>query len=239
MELLAFTKYKSVVFEKIITFPEFIHEKNKKVSKEVLDKLMNELIIDNEYKELFIEYLFQCHDKLGFQFDLIDEDIKDSFNNLLNIINQAITIKNNDLNSNEALFTIAVTSYCLQNSNAPIDVETSNERNRIIEDYGYSIFLEYKRFVHANKEIKQKNTFSDKRMTAPEILMILKELKIFAEFSKRGFSKSAIIDTLYQIIGTNKKNLESYYDKVIKQTKSPNNEKYEQNAKKFLNSKGY
>lgn len=79
----------------------------------------------------------------------------------------------------------------------------------------------------------------EKRENAPVIIAMLKELKIFSELTKRGFNKSAIIDSLYQIIGTNKKNIERYYDSMLKGDDNLFKEIHSKRAKDFLNSRGY
>ena len=92
----------------------------------------------------------------------------------------------------------------------------------------------------ARKTIEKRNNplIDSKRLTAPVIIAILKELGVFGVFSRKGFLKGSVVDTLYQIIGTNKKNLESYYDDFVKNGNKSKDEHIKK-AKEFLNSKGY
>lgn len=74
-----------------------------------------------------------------------------------------------------------------------------------------------------------------KRLPAPVVMAMLKELGVFANFTKKGFGRNAIVDTLFQIIGTDKTNLGSYYDDFVK---NGFKDLHIEKAKDFLNSKG-
>lgn len=93
--------------------------------------------------------------------------------------------------------------------------------------------------AYKNLKFSSNNKDIQVRHTAPVVLAILKELKLFAELQKRGFSKASIIDTLFQIVGTNKKNLEQYYDSMLKQDNKMFKTSHIEKSKEFLNSKGY
>ena len=57
--------------------------------------------------------------------------------------------------------------------------------------------------------------------------------------AKKGFNRKSIIDTLYQITGANSKNLEKYYDSMVKNDNIEFNNTHTEKAKEFLNSKGF
>lgn len=78
-----------------------------------------------------------------------------------------------------------------------------------------------------------------KRHTTPVIMAMLKDLNVFVELKKRHYVRADVIKTLYQIIGTNDKNIEKYYDSMIKGDQLDFKENHIIKAKKFLNSKGY
>ncbi|WDT68311.1 hypothetical protein [Cloacibacterium sp. TD35] len=78
-----------------------------------------------------------------------------------------------------------------------------------------------------------------KRFTTPINIAILKELGVFGIMAKKGFNRKSIIDTLYQITGANSKNLEKYYDSMVKNDNIEFNNTHTKKAKEFLNSKGY
>ena len=88
-----------------------------------------------------------------------------------------------------------------------------------------------------------KNNFKEidvkKRFTTPINIAILKELGVFGALAKKGFNRKSIIDTLYQITGANSKNLEKYYDSMVKNDNIEFNNIHTEKAKEFLNSKGY
>ena len=92
----------------------------------------------------------------------------------------------------------------------------------------------YKNLIPRKQIVESQN-----RHTAPVIIAMLGELKMFAELNRRGFPKGAIIDSLYQIIGTNKKNIEKYYDSMVKRDNEHFKESHIKKAKDFLNSKGF
>ena len=88
-----------------------------------------------------------------------------------------------------------------------------------------------------------KNNFKEidikKRFTTPTNIAILKELGVFGAMAKKGFNRKSIIDTLYQITGANSKNLEKYYDSMVKNDNIEFNNTHTEKAKEFLNSKGF
>lgn len=88
-----------------------------------------------------------------------------------------------------------------------------------------------------------KNNFNEiykkNRFTTPTNIAILKELGVFGAMAKKGFNRKSIIDTLYQITGANSKNLEKYYDSMVKNDNIEFNNTHTEKAKEFLNSKGY
>ena len=114
--------------------------------------------------------------------------------------------------------------------NAQIDnYWKSHERKKI----GYKVMVEFRRLI---REFKTKPSGSPKRLTTPVIIAILKDLGVLGQFAKKGFGRQSAIDTLYQIIGTNKTNIGKYYDEI---EKSGLADAHQQEAKTFLNSKGY
>ena len=88
-----------------------------------------------------------------------------------------------------------------------------------------------------------KNNFNEiykkNRFTTPTNIAILKELGVFGAMAKKGFNRKSIIDTLYQITGANSKNLEKYYDSMVKNDNIEFNNTHTEKAKEFLNSKGF
>lgn len=114
--------------------------------------------------------------------------------------------------------------------NAQIDnYGKPRERKKI----GYKVMVEFRRLI---REFKTKPSGNPKRLTTPVIIAILKDLGVLGQFAKKGFSRQSAIDTLYQIIGTNKTNIGKYYDEI---EKSGLADTHQQEAKTFLNSKGY
>jgi hypothetical protein len=125
----------------------------------------------------------------------------------------------------------------------PINDIGSNTKNcehfltNNIEDFNK--ILRLVKFEIANNKFEVSKTNKEKRLSAPEIIAILNEFGIFSEFKKRNFNRADAISVLYQIIGTNKKNLGSYYDEIRRENGMVTIEKEHINtAKNFLNSKG-
>ena len=56
---------------------------------------------------------------------------------------------------------------------------------------------------------------------------------------QKGFNRKSTIDTIYQITGSNYKNLEKYYDSMKKEDNKEFNSTHTEKAKEFLNSKGF
>lgn len=107
----------------------------------------------------------------------------------------------------------------------------------------YDVLDALEKLNNNNTEItKPKNqtekTANPKRLPAPVIIAMLKELGVFGIFNKKGFGRNAIVDTLYQIIGTDKTNLGGYYDSLNSNDQDKFNESHIKKAKDFLNSKG-
>lgn len=98
---------------------------------------------------------------------------------------------------------------------------------------GYKILVEFKKLIRG---YNTKPSGNPKRLTTPVIIAMLKELGVLGQFAKKGFGRQSAIDTLYQIIGTNKTNIGKYYDEI---EKSGLADAHQQEAKTFLNSKGY
>lgn len=115
--------------------------------------------------------------------------------------------------------------------NTQIDnYDKPRERKKI----GYKVFVEFKRLIRGYGTKTQSN--KHKRLATPVIIAILKELGVLGQFAQKGFSRQSTIDTLYQIIGTDKTNIGKYYDAM---NKSGLSDTYQKEAKNFLNSKGY
>ena len=92
--------------------------------------------------------------------------------------------------------------------------------------------------IENNFETKTPETHN-KRFTTPVIIAILKEFGVFAKMQQKGFNRKSIIDTIYQITGSNYKNLEKYYDSMKKEDNKEFNSTHTEKAKEFLNSKGF
>lgn len=98
---------------------------------------------------------------------------------------------------------------------------------------GYKILVEFKKLIRG---YNTKPSGNPKRLTTPVIIAMLKELGVLGQFAKKGFGRQSTIDTLYQIIGTDKTNIGKYYDAI---NKSGLADTHQEEAKTFLNSKGY
>ena len=92
--------------------------------------------------------------------------------------------------------------------------------------------------IENNSETKTPETHNI-RFKTPVIIAILKELGVFAKMHQKGFNRKSIIDTIYQITGSNYKNLEKYYDSMKKEDNKEFNSTHTEKAKEFLNSKGF
>jgi|GEM_PF-3581973 len=92
--------------------------------------------------------------------------------------------------------------------------------------------------IEQNLNSTKQKDINPKRLTAPVIIAMLKELGVFGVFNKKGFGRNAIVDTLYHIIGTNKTNIAEYYDSLNSNDQDKFNESHIKKAKDFLNSKG-
>ncbi len=119
--------------------------------------------------------------------------------------------------------------------------------DHILDIYAYCVddinnFIYQERLkldAYKSLQVKPDDSKVQSRHTTPVIIAILKELKLIGELNKRGFTRAAIIDTLFQIIGTNKKNIENYYDSMIKQDNNSFKKSHIEKSKEYLNSKGF
>lgn len=117
----------------------------------------------------------------------------------------------------------------------------------ILEFINSEIIIETEKIKNKNVNIPQTENSElheiepktkQKRLPTPVIIAMLKELGVFGKLNQKGYNRQSAIDTLYQIIGTNKTNIGKYYDSMMNENKVDFTDDHQKTAKNFLNSKG-
>lgn len=140
----------------VISFPEFLIEKNYILSVDVYEKYKSDYLLDETLKNLFSEYIQKMHTDLAWVTDVIEEHKLDMYFHLLHIANVALKINETHrvLSMEEQLVILLSNFFQFQHSGI-YDVELSQEKGQEIPNYGYLTFLEFKKYLLHKDSIKK------------------------------------------------------------------------------------
>lgn len=170
--------------EKVISFPDFLIENNYKLTTAECNNFLNDYSLKSEIKELFSKYIQRCHLDLQLDYDLIDEYQEDMYFFLLHLSNFVLGFKktnNNEKTNIEEWFTGIFINVCMFENKGQVHVELSNEKGKIIPNYGYLIFLDFKNYLKERISLKEGDNFPENDFSEnedKEKLINLEKLKI-------------------------------------------------------------
>ncbi|WHF51380.1 hypothetical protein QGN23_13275 [Chryseobacterium gotjawalense] len=183
--------------EKIISFPEFLKENNLEISIDDFKDYLRSYKLRTEIQNLFSKYIQKIHTDLDWRYDVIEEHKKDIYFHLLAIANVGLKLNYKDPNfnlSNAENLTLLITNKFQFTTDSKYEVETSNERNELIENYGYKVFLDFKTYLFE----KSRNNLRPKiktELSNPEKIAVL-----YATGIETTLNKFPIIEDRYRFI---------------------------------------
>lgn len=225
-----FTDYSDYAM-RIDSFPDYLNENNLEISKDEYNDYLTNYILKSEILTLFSKYVQKIHKELEWKTNVIEESKKDMYFHLLHIANVGLKIDYKNLNrelTTVELFTILLTNRFQFLQEGINDVEISNELNRVIKNYGYIAFLDFKKYLLENSN--QKPTIKKQiKLSNPDKIAVLIELGIEETLKKFPITEDKY-RFIHELIGGN-------YDNIKKVMIAGVSNENKRNAKDFINSK--
>lgn len=225
-----FTDYTSCA-NRIISFPDYLKENNLEISNEEFKDYLHNYNMNYKVQELFSKYIQKIHKDLDWRYDVIEEEKKDMYFHLLFIANVGLKLNYKDSNfnpSNSENLTLFLTNRCQFTTESKYEVEISNERNELITNYGYKIFLDFKTYLleRIRNNVKPKTVT---KLSNPEKIAVLYETGIESTLKKFPVKEDKY-RFIHELIGGDYSNIK----KVMIAGVSNENKRV---AQEFINSK--
>ena len=217
-----FTDYSSYG-NRIISFPDFLKENNLEISNEDFKEYLHKYKLKTEIQNTFSKYIQKIHTDLEWICDVIEESKKDMYIHLLHITNVGLKLNYKDPNfepSDAENLTISITNRFQFETESKYNVEMSNKSDELIPNYGYKVFLEFKKYLLEKTKITL-NQKPKTKLSNPKKLALLCELGIFDLPLMKGLSDEQQNEIIGLILDADKKEF-VYKNRLNINSKDPN-----------------